>query len=194
MSKIPTHFPVTYKCGHTEKRDLSAIPVSRRKQAAASDFWSTKAGRDGDGLICGSCFNQTREKDKEDFLRQLMLDVESFEQERQLPELEGSPKQQESGLIDSARRDRYAVLSALLSPEESEHPEKKDEVLEAAAVLTRAGWWTDNLSYKDRNSLEYGQDEYLEFLLDGAEQQRRRSDDGERIETENPHDWDGYDG
>lgn len=184
---IPTSFPVKYKCGHTEKRDMSNVAPSNRKQLAESDFFATKAGKDDDGMVCGRCFKEQSGADKEAFIRQLMLDTEAFEDHHELPELTGTEKQRTSGLVDSARRDRYTVLSEVLDSNDA--ADQADETLDAARVLTWAGWWTNHLGYKERAiDNEYGVEEYIELILDGAEQESKK-EPSERIEPENPHDW-----
>ena len=187
MSKIPTTLPVKYKCGHTEKRDLSGVSPSKRRAAANSDFWATRAGKDGTGLVCRKCFDATREEDKEQRMRQWMLDIDEFETQLSLPALTGSEKQHSSGLVDSARRDRHTILTELLDEQDSHYPEQHDDILTAAHALTRAGWWTNNLGFKTRTTSEYGPEEYLELLFDGARDAAERAE--EYIETENPHDW-----
>lgn len=189
MSKVPTQWPVKYKCGHTERRDLSNVPPTKRRRAAESDFWSTKAGRAGDGLVCKKCFGAERSQDKEQRMRQWMLDIEQFESDHDLPKLQGTLRQLDSGLVDSARRDRHSVLSALLDDEETEYPERREEILAAVHTLNRAGWWTGNLGFNTRRDFDYGQEEYVELVLDGAQQEAKRED--ARIENENPHAWAG---
>lgn len=183
---IPTVFPVKYKCGHTEKRDLSRVAPSKRKQLAASDFFATKAGKDDDGMVCKKCFKAERETDTEEFLRQLMLDTEAFEAEQALPELNGTDKQISSGLVESARKDRFSVLVAIAN--DDEYGEQFPSVLEAARTLSWGGWWTNNLGYKTRKDNEYGAEEFVELIIDGAEEEAKRQP-SERVEPENPHDW-----
>lgn len=187
MSKIPTHYPVKYKCGHTASTDLSKVPPSRRAQAARSDFYATKAGKDQNGMICPKCFKEQRTADTKSFLNQLMLDTEAFEIEHDLPSLEGTDRMISSGLVDSARRDRYTVLSTLLG-EDTEYPDNRDDVLGAAQVLTWAGWWANTLSYGIRKDNDYGQEEFYTLVIDGAEQEAKR-DKSDRVVAENPHDW-----
>lgn len=187
MSKIPTHYPVKYKCGHSASTDLSKVPPSRRAQAARSDFYATKAGKDKDGMICPNCFKKQRTADTESFLNQLMLDTEAFETAHDLPDLEGTDRMVSSGLVESARRDRYTVLSTLLG-EDSEYPDNRDDVLGAAQSLTWAGWWANTLSYGIRKDNDYGQEEFYTLVIDGAEQEAKR-DKSDRVVAENPHDW-----
>lgn len=183
---IPTVFPVKYKCGHTEKRDLSNIPASKRRQLANSDFFATVAGPNDDGMVCRKCFNAAQGRDTEAFLAQLMLDAESFEAEHDLPELTGTDKQVSSGLVESARRDRFSVLDEIAQNEA--YTDQLPAVLTAARTLTWGGWWTNELGYKIRKAAEYGPEEYIELIIDGAEQEAKK-DRSERIEPENPHDW-----
>lgn len=183
---IPTTFPVKYKCGHTEKRDLSNVAASKRRQLAESDFFATKAGKDDSGMVCNKCFAADREQDTETFLRQLILDAEAFETEHELPELTGTDKQVSSGLVDSARRDRFTVLANLA--DDADYAEQFSRVLEAARSLTWGGWWTNNLGFKVRKTNEYGAEEFAELIYDGAEEEAKR-DPSERVEAENPHDW-----
>lgn len=184
---ISTSFPVKYKCGHTEKRDLSNVAASKRRQLAESDFFATKAGSDDDGMVCDKCFKENQKVDKEAFIRQLMLDTEAFENQHELPEMTGTEKQVTSGLVESARRDRFTVLEAIL--ESDEFAEQGDAALSAARTLTWGGWWTNHLGYKERRiDNDYGPEEYLELIIDGADQEAKRESTN-RIEAENPHDW-----
>ncbi|SMX98849.1 hypothetical protein [Brevibacterium linens] len=183
---IPTVFPVKYKCGHTEKRDLSRVAPSKRKSLAESDFFATKAGKNDDGLVCKKCFNAERENDTEAFLKQLMLDTEAFEAEHGLPELTGTDKQISSGLVESARKDRFTVLDTIANDEE--YADQFPTVLEAAQTLTWGGWWTNNLGFKTRKDNEYGPEEFVELIIDGAEEEAKRAPSA-RAEPENPHDW-----
>jgi len=116
-----------------------------------------------------------------------MLDIDQFEIDFQLPDLTGTEKQHNAGLVDSTRRDRHTVVTALLDDETTEYREQREEILEAAKSLTRAGWWTNNLGFKVRTDSEYGHDEYVELIFDGA----REIDESpaEHIEYENPLDW-----
>lgn len=187
MSKIPTHYPVKYKCGHTATRDLSAVPPSRRAQASRSDFFATKAGKDENGMVCPSCFKKDRAADTETYLNQLMLDAEAFEKDHDFPDLEGTDRMVSSGLVEGARRDRYTVLAALLG-EDSEYPSDREQILAAAQALTWAGWWVNTLSYRIRKDNEYSQEEFYTLVIDGAAEEAKR-DRSERIVAENPHDW-----
>lgn len=187
MSKIPTHYPVKYKCGHTASTDLSKVPPSRRAQAARSDFYATKAGKDQKGMICPNCFKKQRKSDTESFLNQLRLDTEAFETAHDLPDLEGTDRMVSSGLVESARRDRYSVLSTLLG-DDTEYPDNREEVITAAQSLTWAGWWANTLSYGIRKDNDYGQEEFYTLVIDGSEQEAKR-DKTERVVAENPHDW-----
>lgn len=183
---VPTTWPVKYKCGHTEKRDLSRVPASRRREAANSTFWATKAGKDGDGLVCTKCFNEHREANKDQWRRQLLIDSEQFSTDHDLPELTGTEKQQQSGLVDSAQIDRFTVLSSIIDElNESE----AETAIEAAKAITRAGWWTNNVGYTARKELELDATDLSELIVEEAE----NTDTAEYIDTENPHDWDGTD-
>lgn len=187
MSKIPTHYPVKYKCGHTRKRDLSKLPASRRAEASRSNWFATKAGKNGDGMVCPDCFKTHNEANTQAFLNQLMLDTEAYEEEHGLPALEGTEKMVTSGLVTSARRDRYSVLAEVTAPD-SDYAAQTDEIVAAARTLTWAGWWATNLGYKIRTTNEYGPEEYVELINDGAAEEAKR-DKTDRIVTENPHDW-----
>lgn len=187
MSKIPTHYPVKYKCGHSASTDLSKIPPSKRAQAARSDFFAAKAGKDKNGMICPSCFKKQRASDNERYRNQLMLDAESFEHEHGLPALEGTDRMVSSGLVEGARIDRYSVLSALLG-EDSQYPDNREEILDATQTLTWGGWWVNTLSYRIRKDNDYGQEEFYTLVIDGAEQEAKR-EQSDPVVAENPHDW-----
>lgn len=189
---IPTTWSVKYACGHSAKRDLSNFAPSKRKSAAAT-FFKDRAN-DGKGMVCPKCFKEQGAGDREKFLNQLSLDAAQFATEHDLPELTGTDKQVASGLVESAKRDRFVVLDELLDPERSEYPGDSEIILASARRITRAGWWTNNLGYKARKEEEYGQEEFKELIIDGAQEQIKYEQalaEREHIEPENPFEWAG---
>lgn len=182
---IPTHYPMKYKCGHTVKTDLSKIPASKRAAAAQSDFYVSRA-RDGKGMDCPRCFQKNSAADKEQFLKQLMLDTIAFEDEHGLPELTGTEKMISSGLIDSARRDRFTAL-AMVADDEN-YADDWAGIITDTQSLTWAGWWVNNFSYKVRKANDTTSEDVVELIRDGAEQEATRPQT-DAYATENPHDW-----
>ena len=191
---IPTKWPIDHRCGHTVKIDLKQKYSKGPSEREGFAHWASKAWSDPEkGRDCPDCFKQKRQVD----FNQWMLDVEEFEQRYILPELRGSEKQFSSGLIDSARRDRHSVISELFDPERSGHMDKHGSLLDAVRVLDHVNWWTNNLGFKVRKERNYGQDEAVELILDGAEVEAQRQaaqqqPGSEYIESENPHHWDGH--
>lgn len=171
---IPTELPVKHKCGHTEKKDFSDVPAGKRKSRAK--WWSEN--RD-----CFRCWKQSQDQDKEQQLRQRLLDAEQFQQSYELPELEGSEAQIKWATLIRAER-----LEELVA-EDSDQKHRQDEILEATKQIVWAGWWLDNLHWKDVKEQGYGPEEFAELILTGPAAQQQREEN--QIQTENPHDWDG---
>lgn len=187
---IPTKHKITYACGHAVTEDLKKRfpdkPVTKLNKGFA-DFLSEK--NQENNRICTPCFKDSRKVDE----NQWMLDIEDFEQKYLLPELEGSPKQLEKGVVDSGRKDRHSVLQELFEDPSEDAKAQHATLLDASRELAHVNFWTDNLGFKLRKDNNYGQDEYITLILDGLreKQEREASGEDERIETENPHDWDG---
>lgn len=192
---IPTKFPVKHKCGHSPLIDLAnnrndKLNRGPTKREGFATWLSEKWSDPDDGRDCGKCFKASRNKDTELNERQWMLDIEEFDTKYQLPELRGTEKMIDSGLVDSARKDRYSILSLLFDSEQSQHTDKHGDLLDASRVLDWAGFWTNHLGFKVRKDRDYGQDEFVEILIDGAAEEAKRKEsatDGEHIETENPY-------
>lgn len=187
---IPTKHKITYACGHTKTEDLKARfpdkPVTKLNKGFA-DFLSEK--NQENERVCTPCFKESRKVDE----NQWMLDIADFEQKYQLPDLEGSEKQHEKGVVDSGRKDRYSVLQELFENSSDDAKSQHATLLDASRELTRVNFWTDNLGFKIRKDNDYGQAEYITLILDGLREKQEREAAGvdDRIETENPHDWDG---
>lgn len=154
----PTVLSITFTCGHQERKDLSHVPAGKRKG---------KAYGMGKNFVCTACFTAKGKEDLQRHNRDQLASAEVFEEEHQLPELDGSEKQ-----LPWATRNRYAALSAVL--EDTDHG---DEVLAAATSITKAGWWIDNFTDRDLTV-----EDYIELITTWEE-----AHTDEYIETENPH-------
>ena len=163
---IPKKLPIKYKCGHTEKRDLSDVPAGKRKSRA--QFYGRK-------FDCKKCYTASKDTDS----NQRALDAESFAEEHDLPELEGSEAQLKWALII-----RGETVSAVLEAEALNHDQA--EVLEAAKQITWAGWWLDNLNWQDRKENDYSTEDYAELILTGPAAQAERDEHQAATATENP--------
>lgn len=164
---IPTKLPIKYKCGHTEKSDLSKVPPGKRKSRAK--FYGQK-------FDCKKCFTSQQAADKDQAARARAIEAEAFGEEHSLPELDGSEKQIKWALII-----RHETLSAVLDTEADD----SDEVLDAARQIRWAGWWLDNLNWHDRQENNYDAADFSELILTGPAAQQER--DQTHIETENPY-------
>lgn len=165
---IPNSLPVKYKCGHTEKCDLSDVPPGKRKSRA--QFYGRK-------FDCKKCFTKSRQASTEQDANARAIEAESFTHEHQLPELDGSEKQVKWAMII-----RHETLEAVISAENLNHGSA--EVLDAARAIRWAGWWMDNLNWQDRKEHDYDADDFAELILTGPAAQHER--DETHIETENP--------
>lgn len=159
---IPTKYKIKFKCSHLEIKDLSTTPAGKR---------ASKARWMGENFDCTKCFKANDKKELAKLNAQTLADAEVFEEEHDLPELEGSEKQ-----IPWATRVRFELLESGL--EEAAADESTiDELLAAARTITRAGWWID---YKDADA-----DEVFEVVTTGAV--KAREDQDALVENENPY-------
>lgn len=165
---LPTQLPIKYKCGHTEKRDLSNVPPGKRKSRA--QFYGSK-------FDCTKCFKKSKAAEKDAEANERALDAAAFSEEHQLPELEGSDKQTKWAMIL-----RHETLDAVLGAESLAHDPA--DVFTAARAIRWAGWWMDNLNWKDQEEHSYGPEEFAELILTGPAAQQDR--DETHVETENP--------
>lgn len=131
-------------CGHLAELDLSELSVDRR-QARVS--WIQKSGK------CKTCFAVLREKQFEESKADWLADkraaeiatTERFEQENEMPPLDGSPKQ-----VEFARRVRCQLLSTayevlVLNGDMSE-ADFGAAIEQRSREIGRAGWWLDQRS------------------------------------------------
>lgn len=158
---VATKYKIKFTCGHSEVKDLATSPAGKRANKAT---WM------GKNFTCSKCFKAKGQEELAKDNAELLAEAEVFEDENELPELEGSEKQ-----IPWATRVRYQTLAAGLEYLEGNN-EQIDEVLEAARTLTKSGWWID---YKDMDA-----DEVYEVVTTGAVTAKQKA--AENIETENP--------
>lgn len=134
---IPTIYPITHKCGHSEDRDLSDVAAGQR--AGKAEWWA--------GRPCFTCFrknsNRTLSKEKQserDALRQEALDDQT---RSNLPILGGSDKQ-----VSWATEIRFKLLRSayeeLVQDGNQSETDFEDTVLEPARGIGGAKWWIDN--------------------------------------------------
>lgn len=194
-TKVKTSFPISYHCGHSQKVDLKKRfpkkPLHKINQGFAD--WLSERNTE-DERVCDNCFKESKTVDH----NQWMLDIQAFEEKYILPEFTGTDKQLNSdGLVEGAKKDRYAVLSELFEDPTEEAKEQHSALLDAARTVAYIGFWRNTLGYKERTEAGYGQSEYIALLLSAAEEEHDRQQNTENsdyIDTENPHDWDGHDG
>lgn len=163
---IPTKARITYTCGHRETRDLSDTPAGKRKSKAQ---WFAK------NFTCTRCFKDSRTGEAAKDANQRALDAEAFAEQHGLPELTGSQKQ-----VFWASILRHETLAVVLDGHE-----RSEAVTEAAQRITWAGWWMDNLNWKDRQDHDYDAEDFAELILSGPAAQAER--DETHVETENPY-------
>ena len=158
---VATKYKIKFTCGHSEIKDLSDTPAGKRANKAT---WM------GKNFSCNKCFKAQGQQELAKDNAEMLAEAEVFEEENDLPELEGSEKQ-----IPWATRIRYTTLAAGLEHEQASE-ERINEILEAARTLTKCGWWID---YKDMDP-----DEVYEVVTTGAVTAKQKAE--ETIETENP--------
>lgn len=134
---IATSLSIEYKCGHTQSTDLSKVPAGRRKAHAYGL---------GKNRVCGRCFAAGNDEGREAFLAernaQTLAEAESFENDHDLPPLQGSEKQ-----MSWATRTRYERLSTALE-EFTGDGGMSDEDFESrflvpARRVLKPSWWID---------------------------------------------------
>ena len=157
---IPTHYDITFSCGHTEERDLSDCPAGRRNGFAS---WLRKQ-------VCSDCF---KKESAEEFKKEKLEEAYANQDRLELPPLEGTEKQVPWA---TSVRDQHLMGAfeeyvrgedATLSEEEFEN-----EYLVPARAIVHSRWWIDN---KDIET------EDLKECLDTA------LEDEEVITSENPY-------
>src|SRR5699024_10636402 len=127
----------------------------------------------GKHFVCTKCFKKQGQEQLQQQDQQLLADAMGFEQDHQLPELEGSEKQ-----ITWATKIRYEVLTEIMeSTETPEQAQQAETAMQAANAITISGWWIDNL----RDLEKFSVDDYIELITTADP-----TPETDRIETENP--------
>lgn len=158
---IATKYKINFSCGHAETKDLGTTPAGKR---------ASKARWMGEKYTCSKCFKAADQKDLDKLNAQTLVEAEVFEQEHELPELQGSEKQ-----VPWATRVRYQLLSDGLDEVGHDSPEAQ-ELIVAAQTITRCGWWID---YKDADP-----GEVFEVVTTGAVKVKEQAEN--HVDSENP--------
>src|SRR5699024_3203216 len=161
---IPTKLPIEISGDHTEPKDLSHKPAGKRNAHAFAL---------GKNIVYSSCIKKQGQANHQRQEQEVLADAMGFEEDHELPELQGSDKQ-----IKWATRIRYTILADILDSEES--PRQRSEgahTLETAKRLINAGWWIDNL----RDTSDLDTDDLIELITTGVD-----NTDDDHIASENP--------
>lgn len=158
---IPTKLSIKFSCGHTESKDLSHKPAGKRKQHAYGL---------GQNFVCSKCFKKQGQQNLDQLNKDILADAMGFEQEHNLPELQGSEKQ-----VNWATKIRFEVLHDIVESEQS--PTQLTQLLDASKDLPNSGWWIDNL----RDTSELNVDDLIELITTAVDES-----DEDRVTTENP--------
>ena len=137
---VKTIWSITYACGHSEDRDLSA---KRADERAGYARWL--AGKD-----CTDCWRAGQddaERRKAQWLEAKRADeaeaISAWEQRVGMQPLDGSDK-----AITWGRRVRHATLTgaydALVAEADMSDAEWAAAIETPARLITRASWWIDN--------------------------------------------------
>lgn len=153
---IATSADIDYKCGHSDTRDLSAIPAGQR---AGRIEWLS-------GRPCFECFKRTAKKGLSKGLKAERAEFHEdalADQERSgLPPLQGSGKQ-----VSWATDERYKLLKAayedLVQSEGMSEPEFEEAILEIARRIAGARWWIDNREATSTELIELLKDPGVEL-------------------------------
>jgi hypothetical protein len=139
---VKTVWPITYSCGHSDARDLSAKSADQRAGYArwlgdkeCTDCWRSTQGDSGDRLTTEQWIAQKRTEEA--------AARTEWEQQSLMPPLEGSDK-----ATDWGHRSRHNVLSAAyeeLVMNGSMSDEDWEKIIEEPARrISGASWWIDN--------------------------------------------------
>lgn len=159
---IATKYKIKFSCGHLEVKDLGATPAGKR---------ASKARWLGEQYTCVKCFKKADQKELEKLNADILADAEVFEDENNLPELQGTEKQ-----LPWATRLRFQLLTDGLEQVGSE-TDQAQQLLAAARTITRCGWWID---YKEAST-----DEVFEVVTTGAVKVSEQAEN--HVATENPY-------
>jgi len=135
---VATAWPITYKCGHTEDKDLSFKPAGDRAGYAK---WA--AGK----LTCSACFAKAPKSVPAAVAAARASEAEaatSWAQKYDLPPFVGSECQ-----VAWAIRSRHTLIQSAydvhVTVGEWDETDFEERVLEPARLLDRPSWWIDNL-------------------------------------------------
>src|SRR5699024_9351854 len=161
---IPKKLPIEFSCGHTETKDLSDKPAGKRKAHAFGL---------GKNFVCSRCFKKQGQANLQRQEQEVLADAMGFEEDHELPELQGSDKQ-----IKCATLIRYTVLADILGSDEAHRQQSEGaHTLETAKRLIHAGRWIDNL----RDTSDLDTDDVIELITTGVD-----DTDDDHIASENP--------
>ena len=134
---VATAWPIAYKCGHTEDKDLSFKPAGDRAGYAK---WA------GQKLTCPACFANAPKSVPPEVAAARASEADaatSWTQKYDLPTFVGSESQ-----VAWAIRSRHTLIQSAydvhVSVGEWDEADFEERVLEPARVLDRPSWWIDN--------------------------------------------------
>jgi len=139
---VKTTWPITYACGHSEGRDLSAKRADERAGYArwlaskdCTDCWRAGQADAGERLTTQQWLQRKRAEEAG------AIDV--WEQRAGMPPLDGSAK-----ATDWGRRARNATLGGAYDALVADGGMSDEQWVAAigapARLITRASWWIDN--------------------------------------------------
>jgi hypothetical protein len=134
---VATAWPIAYKCGHTEDRDLSFKPAGDRAGYAK---WASKK------LTCSACFANAPKSVPPAVAAARASEADaatSWALKYDLPTFVGS-----DGQVAWAIRSRHTLIQSAydfhVTVGEWDEADFEERVLEPARVLDRPSWWIDN--------------------------------------------------
>lgn len=136
---VKTIWPITYACGHSDDRDLSAKRADERagyaRWLAGKDCWRAKQAEAGERLNKEHWLARKRAEEAEA--------IAEWEQRAGMPPLGGSEK-----AIEWGPRARYTTLAGAYDTLAAEHGMSDEQWVESieapARLITGASWWIDN--------------------------------------------------
>jgi len=133
---VKTQYDITYTCGHSDTRDLSAKPAGDRAGLAA---WYAKK-------VCFDCYRKAQGTDGDEIARrreQEAAEAADFATRNDLPTFAGSEKQ-----VAWALRSRHTLIrdaySTLVESGDATEEQFERTVLAPARLADKPSWWIDN--------------------------------------------------
>ncbi|ALV47934.1 hypothetical protein MB46_19920 (plasmid) [Arthrobacter alpinus] len=128
---VKTIYTIQHSCRHIAERDLSKKPAGQRAGFAS---WLAKQP-------CTTCFSKSKSREDQ---KAGIADAEHFENQNELPKLDGSEKQLMWAPIFRHKLIFKAHELLVDTDQVMTEEEFEDRIMVPARRITGSGWWMDN--------------------------------------------------